>query len=114
MEIRTKARSRVDRHRRFTMPYSVTMCSTSMRVSVATMHVRHDARNRAILGGRFQPDEGLSTPGEPGSLDEIKLPSRAAVLVPVDEFPVDLAVEIDFDGGIDAHQIVVLRDHVRS
>jgi hypothetical protein len=66
------------------------------------MHVRYDARNRAILGGRFQPDEGLSTPGERGSLDEIKLPSRAAVLVPVDEFPVDLAVEIDFDGGIDA------------
>jgi hypothetical protein len=33
--------------------------------------------------------------------------------VPVDEFPVDLAVEIDFDGGIDAHQIVVVRVHVK-
>ena len=60
------------------------------------MHVWYDARNRAILRGRFPSDERLSALGERGSLDEIKLPSRAAVLVAVNELPIDLAVEIDF------------------
>jgi hypothetical protein len=76
------------------------------------MHVRYDARNRAILRGRFQSDERLSTLGERGSLDEIKLPSRTAVPVAVNELPIDLAVQIDSDGSVHAHQMVVLGDHV--
>jgi hypothetical protein len=64
------------------------------------IHVWYDARNRAILRGRFPSDERLSALGERGSLDEIKLPYRAAVLVAVNELPIDLAVEIDFDGFV--------------
>ena len=45
-------------------------------------------------------------------LDEVKLPARATVLVPVDELSVHLAIQIDFQGGIHAHQVIVLRDYV--
>lgn len=76
------------------------MCSTSMRVSVAICTFGTMLEIVPFFADDFRPMKDFPPSENEAPGDEIKLPSRAAVLVAVSELPIDLAVEIDFDGFV--------------
>ena len=76
------------------------------------LHARHDTRNCGVFRCGLERDERLPTLGEGRTFHEIELPSRATVLVSIDEFRIHLPIEIDLNGGIYAHHVVVLFDYM--
>ena len=74
----------------------------------ARLQRRHDARHGAVRRGGRQRDDGPAAAREGRAADEIHLPADAGKNPVPDAVGAHLAGEIDFDRGVDRHQLVQL------
>src|SRR5262245_24961014 len=69
---------------------------------------RHDAAHGAVVGGAGEGDDGAPAAAARGTPDEVDLAADAREQVPADGIGIHLPGEIDLEGAVDGHRIVVL------